>query len=94
MWPEPRRAPSGPWHGVVGLQLHAGVASRREADAWIGEGRVSVNGVVAVPGTQVAPEDRISVDGRHIRRPQPNAAPAATRVLAAQRMSRRHWNRN
>jgi 23S rRNA pseudouridine2605 synthase len=59
----------------------AGVASRREADAWIGEGRVSVNGVVAVPGTQVAPEDRISVDGRHIRRPQPNAAPAATRVL-------------
>lgn len=59
----------------------AGVASRREADAWIGEGRVTVNGDVAAPGTQVGPEDRIQVDGRQVRRPRAGAKPAATRVL-------------
>ena len=37
----------------------AGIASRREADAWIVAGRVTVNGETAVPGTQVGPEDRI-----------------------------------
>lgn len=59
----------------------AGVASRREADAWIGAGRVSVNGEVAAPGTQVGPEDRIQVDGRPLRRPKGVAADAQTRVL-------------
>lgn len=59
----------------------AGVASRREADAWIVAGRVTVNGETAVPGTQVGPEDRIQVDGRALRRPRPGDGKAATRVL-------------
>ena len=44
----------------------AGLASRRTADQWIREGRVSVNGrVVTDLGTQVEPgRDEVSVDGR------------------------------
>lgn len=41
-----------------------GACSRREADQWIGTGRVTVNGVVARLGTQVAPGDEVRVDGR------------------------------
>lgn len=49
-----------------------GVCSRREADAWIDAGRVSVNGRPAVLGTQVGEGDEVRVDGRVIgakRRP-------------------------
>jgi 23S rRNA pseudouridine2605 synthase len=43
----------------------AGLASRRTADRWVADGRVSVNGVVALPGTRVDPSrDAIAVDGR------------------------------
>jgi 23S rRNA pseudouridine2605 synthase len=57
----------------------AGLASRREADRWIAAGRVAVNGEQAVPGTTVAPGDRVTVDGRVV--PLPDAKPG-TRVLA------------
>jgi pseudouridine synthase len=50
----------------------AGVASRREADRMISEGRVCVNGeTVDVLGVQVDGEkDKIEVDGKTVRRPQ------------------------
>ena len=38
-----------------------GMASRREADEWIGKGWVKVNGVVATMGMQVAPDVRIDI---------------------------------
>ena len=42
----------------------AGLASRREAEEWIAAGRVAVNGaVITSPALNVAPSDRISVDG-------------------------------
>ncbi|MEJ1157732.1 pseudouridine synthase [Prosthecomicrobium sp. N25] len=42
----------------------SGLCSRRDAEAWIAEGRVSVNGqVLATPAVTVGPEDRILVDG-------------------------------
>jgi len=46
----------------------AGVASRREAETWMAQGRVRVNGEVAVtPGIQVTPGlDRVEVDGREV----------------------------
>ena len=43
-----------------------GVCSRREADRWIGEGRVTCNGAVAVVGTQVGDGDQVCIDGRPI----------------------------
>ncbi|MFM7025159.1 MAG: pseudouridine synthase [Limnohabitans sp.] len=39
-----------------------GLCSRREADAWIEQGWVRVNGQVADMGMQVTPTDRITVD--------------------------------
>jgi 23S rRNA pseudouridine2604 synthase len=43
-----------------------GICSRREADALIEAGRVSVNGAVAVLGTQVESADTVSIDGKPI----------------------------
>ena len=43
-----------------------GLCSRREADAWIDGGRVSINGVTATLGTQVQPGDAVRVDGRSV----------------------------
>ncbi len=42
----------------------SGVCSRREADQWIAAGRVSVNGVTAVLGTQVNEGDEVRLDGK------------------------------
>jgi 23S rRNA pseudouridine2604 synthase len=42
----------------------SGTCSRREADQWIEAGRVTVNGAVAVLGTQVADGDVVQVDGK------------------------------
>lgn len=54
----------------------AGVASRRQAEAMVGEGRVAINGVpVTSPGARVIPgTDTVSLDGRVVR-------PAARRWL-------------
>lgn len=51
------------------------MASRREAERWLAEGRISVNGaVVTEPGTKVDPErDHIKVDGRRLRQGSPHA---------------------
>lgn len=43
-----------------------GICSRREADGWIEQGRVSINGQRAALGTQVEAGDEVSVDGRAI----------------------------
>jgi 23S rRNA pseudouridine2604 synthase len=44
-----------------------GVCSRREADQWIDAGRVTVNGALAVLGTQVADGDEVRLDGQPLR---------------------------
>jgi 23S rRNA pseudouridine2604 synthase len=44
----------------------SGACSRREADGYITEGRVTVNGVPAVLGTQVAEGDDVRLDGDQI----------------------------
>jgi 23S rRNA pseudouridine2604 synthase len=49
-----------------------GICSRREADAWVEAGRVTVNGKRAQLGTQVAPGDAVCVDGKPIGQ-QPQA---------------------
>src|SRR5438094_391442 len=49
-----------------------GFCSRRAADRMIGEGRVRINGRVAVLGDQVTNADVVTVDGRVVsHRPQP-----------------------
>jgi 23S rRNA pseudouridine2605 synthase len=54
---------------------HAGLCSRRDAEAWIAAGRVAVNGkALATPAYVVAPSDAITVDGK------PLPTPEATRL--------------
>ncbi|MDG5500399.1 23S rRNA pseudouridine(2605) synthase RluB [Marinobacter sp. BGYM27] len=43
-----------------------GVGSRREVEAWIEEGRITVNREVAIPGQKVTVEDAIALDGKRI----------------------------
>jgi 23S rRNA pseudouridine2605 synthase len=50
----------------------AGLCSRREAERWIAQGRVSVNGEpLASPARDVTRADRILVDGRELPAPEP-----------------------
>jgi 23S rRNA pseudouridine2605 synthase len=50
----------------------AGLCSRREAERWIAQGRVSVNGeVLASPARDVSAGDRIEVDGKELPAPEP-----------------------
>jgi 23S rRNA pseudouridine2605 synthase len=45
-----------------------GLASRREAEAWIRAGRLTVNGDKATLGVRVRPVDQLRLDGRVVRR--------------------------
>ncbi len=46
---------------------HQGVASRRQVDQMLQDGRISVNGQTAKPGDQVSGQEKISLDGKIIR---------------------------
>ena len=49
-----------------------GLASRREAEQWIEEGRITVNGEIVTLGDKCLPEiDEISVDGRPVAKKSP-----------------------
>ncbi len=71
---KPRKsAPSGPapeaaspeGERIAKVMARAGLCSRREAESWIADRRVSVNGaVISSPALNVTPADRISVDGK------------------------------
>ena len=57
---------------IAKVLARAGVCSRREAEAYIAAGRVSVNGrKLASPAFNVVPQDRISVDGKPVGAPDP-----------------------
>jgi 23S rRNA pseudouridine2605 synthase len=57
-----------PGERIAKVIARAGLASRREAEAWIAAGRVSVNGtVISSPALNVKPRDRIAVDGTPLR---------------------------
>ena len=60
--------PRHPRHNRAPVRLNkhiseSGICSRREADAWIAAGRVTVNGARGELGTQVKPGDAVLVDG-------------------------------
>ena len=44
----------------------SGITSRRGADKWIAEGRVTINGKIAELGSQAEPGDDVRVDGKPI----------------------------
>jgi 23S rRNA pseudouridine2605 synthase len=46
------------------VMARLGLCSRREAERWIEEGRVSVNGSIIGLGTRVTSQDKVRVDGK------------------------------
>jgi 23S rRNA pseudouridine2605 synthase len=56
---------------IAKVLSRAGVASRREAERMIAEGRISVNGkVIDSPALNVTAKDRVAVDGNPIAEPE------------------------
>jgi 23S rRNA pseudouridine2605 synthase len=56
---------------IAKLLARAGVCSRRDAERWIAEGRVSVDGhVLATPAVTVTAENDIRVDGKPLPAPE------------------------
>ena len=69
---QPAAAPLSEPMRIAKAMARAGLCSRREAERWIDEGRVSVNGkILGTPACEVGPADTILVDGR----PLPAAEP-------------------
>lgn len=67
-----------------------GICSRREADAWIAAGRVSVNGAPATLGTQVGEGDEVRVDGRPLGRPSRHVYLALNKPVGITCTTERH----
>lgn len=78
--PQLQKLPTAPATGrpsepmrIAKAMARAGLCSRREAERWIEDGRVSVNGkVIDTPAVDVTPRDIVKVDGQ----PLPAAEPA------------------
>ncbi|MBE3639570.1 pseudouridine synthase, partial [Mangrovicoccus algicola] len=64
--------PSPEGERIAKVLARAGVASRREAETIIAEGRVRVNGrLITSPALNVTPGDRILVDGEPLKEAEP-----------------------
>ena len=61
-----------------------GLCSRREADAWIAAGRVSVNGTLATLGTRVAAGDEVRLDGEPLGAPSGHVYVALNKPLGVE----------
>ena len=56
---------------IAKAMAHAGLCSRRDAEKWIEQGRVAVNGTaLTTPAYVVKPGDDVSVDGKSLPRPR------------------------
>jgi 23S rRNA pseudouridine2605 synthase len=64
------------------LLARAGLASRREVEAWIRAGRLTVNGELATLGSRAHGGDQVRLDGRLVRAP---AAAGGARVFVCHR---------
>lgn len=68
--PEPARL--GEPMRIAKVMARAGLCSRREAERWIADGRVSVNGkVLATPACEVGRGDKVMIDGRPLPASEP-----------------------
>lgn len=57
---------------IAKVLARAGIASRREAERMIAEGKVSVNGkVIDSPALNIGPRDRVAVEGVALADPEP-----------------------
>ncbi len=57
---------------IAKAMARAGLCSRRDAERWIADGRVAVNGhVIRSPALDVKPEDKVLVDGQPLQGAEP-----------------------
>ena len=62
--PRPAPKPASEAQRIAKVMARAGLCSRRDAEGWITQGRVAVNGkVLESPAFNVSPGDQITVDG-------------------------------
>jgi 23S rRNA pseudouridine2605 synthase len=67
-----RQTPLAEVMRIAKAMARAGLCSRREAERWIEEGRVKVNGsIIQSPALDVGPRDRIEVDGQYLPAAEP-----------------------
>lgn len=73
--PRPARAAQQPATGaqrIAKVMARAGLCSRREAERWIADGRVSVNGrLLTTPAFEVTTNDKVLVDGKALPQSEP-----------------------
>lgn len=58
----------------------AGICSRRQADRWIEEKRITVNGEIAGMGMKVAPDSEVCLDGKLIKKEEKKVLLAKTNL--------------
>ncbi|MBC7985850.1 MAG: rRNA pseudouridine synthase [Sphingomonadaceae bacterium] len=64
--------PAPEFQRIAKLLARAGIASRREIERMIGEGRIALNGAVLdTPATLLASLNGVTVDGQPVRQPAP-----------------------
>ena len=67
----PRRESAFEGDRVAKVMARVGVCSRRDAEAWIRAGRVTVNGLIITdPAKNITHEDQVTVDGRQLAEPE------------------------
>ncbi|WP_285768618.1 23S rRNA pseudouridine(2604) synthase RluF [Peribacillus sp. SI8-4] len=72
----------------------SGITSRRGADKWIAEGRVTINGAVAELGSQAQPGDDVRVDGKPIKVEQQNVYIALNKPIGITSTTEKHIKGN
>ncbi|EFI66263.1 23S rRNA pseudouridine(2604) synthase RluF [Lysinibacillus sp. HST-98] len=71
-----------------------GIISRRGADKWIAEGKVTINGEVATVGSQVEAGDIVCVDGKEVKKEQQLVYIALNKPVGITSTTERHIKGN
>lgn len=72
----------------------SGITSRREADRWIADKRVTINGIIAELGSKVEPGDDVRVDNKPITIEQENVYIALNKPVGITSTTERHVKGN
>ncbi|TKI65150.1 23S rRNA pseudouridine(2604) synthase RluF [Lysinibacillus mangiferihumi] len=72
----------------------AGIVSRRGADKWVEEGKVTINGVLATVGSQVEAGDSVCVDGKEVKKEEQLVYIALNKPVGITSTTERHIKGN
>ncbi|MGE7998236.1 23S rRNA pseudouridine(2604) synthase RluF [Lysinibacillus sp. NPDC093190] len=71
-----------------------GIVSRRGADKWVEEGKVTINGELATVGSQVEAGDRVCVDGKEVKKEEQLVYIALNKPVGITSTTERHIKGN